>query len=74
MTWPRRMLTALTGLLAAAVAMERLYHRFLRGWVLNWGTTAGEVDRRLPGDELLEPADIVATRAIGIDHLGRRRD
>ena len=35
--------------------------------ILNWGATPGEADRRLPGDELLEDADIVATRAITID-------
>jgi hypothetical protein len=35
--------------------------------VLTRGATAEEAARRLPGDELLEPADIVATRAIGID-------
>src|SRR5215212_11032129 len=35
--------------------------------VLTWGATPDEVERRLPGDELLDPADIVATRAIGID-------
>jgi hypothetical protein len=29
--------------------------------------TAAEATRRLPGDDLLDPADIVATRAIGID-------
>src|SRR5215212_2112512 len=35
--------------------------------VLTWGATPDEVERRLRGDELLDPADIVATRAIGID-------
>jgi hypothetical protein len=51
----------------AAVAGERLYRRYLREWVLNWGARPEEVARPLPGDELLEEADIVATRAIGID-------
>jgi hypothetical protein len=40
--------------------------RRLREWVLNWGATQGEVERTLPGDDLLDPADIVATRAITI--------
>ena len=34
---------------------------------MNWGATDAEVDARLPGDELLEHADGVATRAITID-------
>ena len=44
-----------------------LYRRMLRGPVLNWGATDAEADARLPGDELLEAADGVATRAITID-------
>jgi hypothetical protein len=39
----------------------------LRRPILTWGATATEADARLPGDELLEPADGVATRAIDID-------
>jgi hypothetical protein len=61
------MFIALAGLAVSVAAMERLYRRYLRAWVLTWGATAEEVAGRLPGDELLEPADIVATRAIGID-------
>ena len=44
-----------------------LYRRMLRDAILNWGATDGEARARLPGDELLEPADGVATRAITID-------
>ena len=44
-----------------------LYARFLRGRVLTWGATHEEASGRLPGDELLEDADGVATRAITID-------
>ena len=43
-----------------------IYLRCLRGPVLTWGATAAEADGRLPGDELLERADGVATRAIEI--------
>ena len=53
-------LTALAGGVA-------LYRGYLRGAILTWGATMEEVVRRLPGDELLEPADGVATRAITID-------
>jgi hypothetical protein len=44
-----------------------LYRLLLRRRILNWGATAAEADARLPGDELLELADGVATRAITID-------
>jgi hypothetical protein len=44
-----------------------VYRRFLRAPILTWGATPDEASRRLPGDELLEDADGVATRAISID-------
>jgi hypothetical protein len=50
-----------------AVAGAVLYRRLLREPVLNWGATPDEAARELPGDELLEDADIVSTRAIAID-------
>ncbi len=56
-------------LFAAAVlaaAFAETYRRFLRKPILTWGATPDEAARRLPGDELLENADIVATRAITI--------
>ena len=65
--WLRWSLTSLAAVAVCAGAMERLYRRHLRAWVLTWGATAEEVAGRLPGDELLEPADIVSTRAIGIE-------
>jgi hypothetical protein len=54
---------------AAAVlaAFAAVYGRFLRQPILAWGATAEEAAARLPGDELLEEADGVATRAITID-------
>jgi hypothetical protein len=51
----------------AAVALGFLYLRFLRKPILTWGATDEEADARLPGDELLEDADGVATRAVEID-------
>jgi hypothetical protein len=59
----RRILLAL----AALAASSWLYRSLLRERVLNWGATADEASRRLPGDDLLPDADIVATRAIRID-------
>jgi hypothetical protein len=67
MKWPMRFLMAVAGVIVSAVAIERLYSRFLRAWVLTWGATVEEAARPLPGDDLLDGADIVATRAIGID-------
>jgi hypothetical protein len=67
MKWPVRILVAVAGVAASVVAIERLYSRSLRDWVLTWGATAEEAAQPLPGDDLLAHADIVATRAIGID-------
>lgn len=50
----------------AAVVLGALYLRFLRKPILTWGTTDEEGDARLPGDELLEDPDGVATRAVEI--------
>jgi hypothetical protein len=58
-----RTLAAAGTALAAAV----LYSRFARQVVLTWGATTEEAAARLPGDELLDDADGVATRAITID-------
>ena len=49
-----------------AVAGGVLYARLLRSRILTWGATGEEASARLPGDELLEDADGVATRAIDI--------
>jgi hypothetical protein len=67
MRWPVRILTAVASVAASAAAIDWLYRRFLRDWVLTWGATAEEATRPLSGDDLLDPAEIVATRAIGID-------
>jgi hypothetical protein len=50
-----------------SIAAGVTYWRALRVRVLEWGATGDEVRSRLPGDELLEEADGVATRAISID-------
>jgi hypothetical protein len=49
------------------LALGALYARVLRRPILTWGATEDEAAARLPGDELLEDADGVATRAIEID-------
>src|ERR1700741_1859664 len=43
------------------------YRVFFRRWCLTWGARPDEVSGKLPGDELLSRAGIVATRAITID-------
>ena len=53
--------------IVVAVALAWLYARALRKAVLNWGATDEEASARLPGDEVLEHADGVSTRAINID-------
>jgi hypothetical protein len=56
----------LRGVALAAVVLGALYFRFVRRPILTWGATAEEAAARLPGDELLDDADGVATRAIEI--------
>jgi hypothetical protein len=57
----------LLGALVVAVAVAEVYRRFLREPVLTWGATAEEASRPLPGDELLEGPDVLATRAITVN-------
>jgi hypothetical protein len=52
---------------AVAAALAALYKRVLRKSILTWGATDQEASARLPGDELLEHADGISTRAIDID-------
>ena len=49
------------------LGLALLYRRFLRDPILTCGATPEEAHARLPGDELLEDADGVATRAITVD-------
>ena len=51
---------------SAVAAALAIYFALLRRPVLTWGATEAELDARLPGDELLDDADGVATRAIEI--------
>ncbi len=52
--------------LGATVGAGVLYCVRLRRPVLTWGASESEATSRLPGDELLEDADGVSTRAIDI--------
>ena len=53
--------------LGATGVAAAVYRRLLRDAILNWGATDAEAHGRLPGDELLEQADGVSTRAITVD-------
>jgi len=54
-------------MLTLATVLGAAYARLLRRPILAWGATDAEAHARLPGDELLEDADGVATRALTID-------
>jgi hypothetical protein len=62
-----RVARAAAGIGAGLSAGLALYFLALRGPVMTWGATAAEADSRLPGDELLEAADGVSTRAIDVE-------
>jgi hypothetical protein len=49
------------------IVWPTVYHVILRRRILDWGTRPEEASGWLPGDELLEAPDVVATRAITID-------
>src|SRR6266508_5909297 len=50
-----------------ALAFLAALYPLMRRPILTWGATSEEAASRLPGDELLEGADGVSTRAITID-------
>lgn len=51
---------------AGALAAVAAYLVLMRGRQLRWGATADEAVRSLPGDDLVDRADLVATRAITV--------
>jgi hypothetical protein len=61
------LVTSRQAALALVAGAAVLYCARLRRSILTWGATEAEAESRLPGDELLEQADGVATRAIAID-------
>jgi hypothetical protein len=54
---------------ATALALLAALYLPLRRTILTWGATSKEASSRLPGDELLEDADGVSTRAIAVHAL-----
>ena len=63
---PRAHMGRMATLAAMTTGGLVLYQRLLRRPILTWGATESEAEARLPGDELLEFADGVATRAIDV--------
>ena len=58
-----------TSVLRATITMGvtcMAYVRFVRPWVLNWGATKEEVQRAMPGDDILPDASLQTTRVIAI--------
>jgi hypothetical protein len=62
-----RIATKLLATAAGTAAALETTRRLVRTPVLAWGATDEEAARTLPGDELLEDAAVVSTRAITID-------
>ncbi len=54
-------------ILALATGMAIAYGLQLREQYRSWGRLAGDQDRALRGDDLVEPADLVETRTLVID-------
>jgi hypothetical protein len=59
--------TRRTASVALGAGAGALVYGLLRQPILTWGATGSEASSRLPGDELLEDADSLTTRAISID-------
>jgi len=60
----------IAGLIVTALIL--LFFVVYRPWALNWGATADEIDRAMPGDELVADPTFNATRAVTI--TGRPED
>ena len=59
------------GLAALAAVAVVTYLRFIRPWQLRWGATNAEVERAMPGDDVVKFPTFNATR--GVDHSGATR-
>ena len=57
---------AVVAMTAATLAGLGVYVRIVRPWTKRWGATDEEVTRSMPGDDIVQRADYVATRAITI--------
>lgn len=53
-------------LLGSVAALAASYWRWVRPWQLTWGSTAAEVARALPGDDVVDRPSFNATRAVTV--------
>lgn len=63
----RGLLYAVLIVLCATVVAVIAYLVVLRPWQLRWGATDEELERPMPGDELVMNPDLDATRAVTVD-------
>lgn len=63
----RRAGRALAAVLAVLVVLSLAFRFVIRPWYFNWGATATEIARTLPGDELAPKAATVTTRALTVN-------
>jgi len=57
----------IAGVLALAGGLVMVSYPRWRTWCLTWGASDQEATETLPGDDLLDAADLVSTRAVAID-------
>ena len=62
----RSMGSKMVGVAMAVGAATAAYLLFIRPWQLRWGATDEELDRPMPGDEIVERPTFNATRAVTI--------
>lgn len=60
-------LLTLIGTAAAGTAAVLAYKFIVQPWHSNWGAERGEIEREMPGDELIENPTYLTTRAITVN-------
>jgi hypothetical protein len=55
-----------TFVIIVVIVIVLLYLKFLRPWQLRWGATDDEVKCAMPGDNIVQKPNFVATRAVSI--------
>lgn len=63
----KRQISTLLSVGSVATAVIYSYIRWLRPWQLRWGATDKEVERSMPGDEIVTMPTFNATRAVTVD-------
>ncbi len=62
----RKFIRVAGAFILAFVVLALVYYFFVRSWERNWGATRAEVDRSMPGDEIISKPNYVSTRGIMI--------